>query len=424
MTCDFLLRHRPCKPLPRIASGLALALLASCTTAKPGPPAAGPGDAGAGTGATAQAPIAPSIGEGPGPTAMPSGPPPLVAPATAPPAEQFNKDDPGHLLARCRDHAARKEWFDAIGDCRRSQELAPASIEPQVELMRVFISLQSFGDAEEAARKVIAARPGDAVAWYYLAWAKRGREEFPAAVEALERATALDPARVEYVQALGMTWCLADNYGRCIAEMEKAERMRPGDERTKEMLESARRTIAERAAPYEKMVQANPADVDNHAALGSIYQRYGMSAKALESYDSALSKLPEPIAALPEEKRRQAAQIFYNRGLLYRDLGRPELAEPSLDRAMRIDSSLATYCWHFIGLSRLDRGDVEGAIAALEKSVKLDDDVAENREALAGALERSGKASAAAEQRRAAARIRASKSPPIGPIGEGGIAEP
>jgi hypothetical protein len=45
--------------------------------------------------------------------------PMTVAPATAPPPDKFDNDNPGHLLARCRDRGAKHEWFDAIGDCSR-----------------------------------------------------------------------------------------------------------------------------------------------------------------------------------------------------------------------------------------------------------------------------------------------------------------
>lgn len=349
----------------------------------------------------------PTVGEGAGPLHLPSGTAPMAVPTTAPPPDQFDKDNAAHLLARCRDRMARKEWFDAVGDCRRSSELAPASIEPQVELMRVYVTLSSFPDAETAARKVLAAKPNDPVALYYLAWSYRGRERFPEAIDTLKKVVALDPGRAEFVQALGMTYCLAGNYGKGIAEFERALQIRPGDEQTRSMIAAARKAVAEKVAPYEKMVQGKPESYDNHAALGSIYQKYGLSERALASYDAALSKIPEPIAAQPEEVRKLASELYYNRALVYRDLGRLELAEPTFTRAMQVNPSLSAFCWYYIGLGRLERGDLDASIEALRKSVSLAGDVADNRTALAEAYDKAGKNSAAAEQRKAVESIRA-----------------
>ncbi len=348
----------------------------------------------------------PTLGEGAGPLHLPSGTAPMVVPATAPPPDQFDKDNAAHLLARCRDRSARKQWFDAVGDCRRSSELAPASIEPQVELMRIYVTLLSYPDAETSAKKVLAVKPDDPVALYYLAWSYRGRERFPEAIDTLKKAVALDPGRPEFVQALGMTYCLSGNYGKGIAEFERALQIRPGDEKTRSMLTAARKAVAEKVAPYEKMVQGKPDSYDNHAALGSIYQKYGLSERALASYDAALSKIPEPVEAQAEEVRKLASELYYNRALVYRDLGRLELAEPTFTRAMQVNPSLSAFCWYYIGLGRLERGDLDSSIEALRKSVSLAGDVADNRTALADAYDKAGKNGPAAEQRKAVAAIR------------------
>ena len=346
----------------------------------------------------------PSLVPGSGQVLLPA---PAAPPATAPPEDKFDNDDAGHLLARCRDRTARQQWFDAVGDCRRSYELNPASIEPQVELMRLLVTLQSYSDAEEAAKKVLAARPNDPVALYYLAWSYRGREQFPKAIATLQRAIAASPTRVEFVQALGMTYCLASNYGKGIETLERALSMQPGDERIQSMIREARTQLSEKLAPYYKLVRDAPDSYDNQAALGFMYQKYGLSQRALTTYESALAKIPAPLADQDAKTKTIAAQIHYNQGVVYRDLGRPDLGEPALWQSMQIEPTLAAVAWYYIGLCRYDSGKYDTSIDALRKSVDLAPDVAENRTALADAYDKAGKTSLATEQRNAVAAIEA-----------------
>lgn len=346
----------------------------------------------------------PSLAPGEGRVLLPAADAP---PPTAPPEDEFDDDNAGHLLARCRDRSARQQWFDAVGDCRRSYELNPDSIEPQEELMRLLVTLQAYADAEKAARKVLDAKPGDPVALYYLAWSYRGRDLYPDAIAILEQVVAASPDRVEFVQALGMTYCLAENYGTCITTLERALAMRPGDPRTEAMIREARAQAAEKLAPFEKFVREEPASYDNRAALGFMYQKYGFPQEALTAYDSALARMPSPLPEQDSDMRTIAAQVYYNRGVVYRELGRPDLGEPALWQSMQLDSALASVAWYNIGLCRYDAGKFDPSIEALRKSVDLAPGVAENRTALARAYDKAGRKSEATEQRNAVKAIEA-----------------
>ncbi|HYC55407.1 MAG TPA: tetratricopeptide repeat protein [Candidatus Binatia bacterium] len=324
----------------------------------------------------------------------------------APVGAAFDQNDPAHHLARCREHVARGEWFDAAGDCKRASELAPASPEPHAELMRIYVTIQSFRDAAASAERVLEMQPDNAVAWYYLGWAHRGREDHAAAVKALEKAVALAPTRHEFVQALGITYCAADDFGRGIARLEQAAQMNPADPKARRQADSARAMLADKVRPYEKAVAEKPDKAESHARLGSIYQRYGLLERALAAYDAALAKIPEPLADKPAETRRLAAGLYYNRGSLYRDLARPELALPAFTRAYEIDASLAPQAYYSIGLVKLDQGDAAAAVTSLSKSVELAPSVPENREALARALEKAGRPAEAKSQRDAVESMR------------------
>ena len=345
----------------------------------------------------------PSLVPGEGRVSLPAQ---AAAPATAPAEADFDDDNAGHLLARCRDRAARRQWFDAVGDCRRSAELNPSSVEPQVELMQLLIELQAYADAGQAASNVLAAKPNDPIALYYLAWSYRGREQYPEAIAALQKAVSLEPKRVQFVQALGLTYCLSDNFGKGIATLEQAQALQPSDTKTGEMLKSARAVLDNHLEPYRKLVQEKPDSFDNQAALGFIYQKYGLSQQALTAYDTSLAKMP-PLTEQDADAKKISAQIYYNRGVVYRELGRPAEAEPALWQAMQLEPSLAAFAWYYIGLSRYDDGKLEASIDALRKSIDLAPNVADNRAALADAYAKAGKTALAAEQREAADALRA-----------------
>ena len=393
-----------------IASGALLVLAAGCASKRDesveegikAAQHAALAQAASGGSATTPAPI-PSLEAGEGSVQVPLSAPP----ATAPPPDKSDNDNPDHLLARCRDRAARHETFDAIGDCRRSYELRPSSIEPQVELMHLLIDLQSYGDAEESAKKVLAVRPNDPVALYYLAWSYRGREKFPQAIATLKKVVAADPKRVEYVQALAVTYRVSGNYGKSLETLDQALKMQPSNAKTQSMIAQTRTELAEKLSPYRRLVKEKADSYDNQAALGFIYQKFGISDKALQTYDTALSMMPAPIEKQNAETKKLAAQIYYNRGVVYRDLGKPEVAEPALSQAMQLDPSLASFAWYYIGLCRYDAGKYDASIDALRKSVELAPDVADNRQALADSYDKAGKADLAAEQRNAVAAITA-----------------
>ncbi len=328
-----------------------------------------------------------------------------AAEAALPPGEKFDENNSAHRLARCRTHVARSEWFDAIGDCRKAAELAPKSVEPHVELMRIYVTIQSYADGADAARTVLAHDPVSAPAYYYLGWALSGGQDYPASIDAFQHAVSIDPKRVEYHQGLGITYCQADNFGKGIAALEEAQRLSPDNVKTRDLLSETRSLLDERLAPHKKEVEARPADPATHAMLGSKLQQYGFAERALAEYDSALAKFPSPIAGQDDDTRRLAAELYYNRGVLYRELGRGELATPAFAKSFEIDPSLAAQAWYFIGLIAYDKGETEAAIRALNKSVQDAPKVVENRKALALAYDKAGRTTAAREQRNAISQL-------------------
>lgn len=420
----------PFRPNLAPITAIALALLLGCGAAKSQAPGAAEqagqprtaidGLEGKPIGLDHQEPIpvaqaAPAVAPEPASSAMnsliPKAPPELAASAAAaaaaalPPGEKFDENNPTHRLARCRAHVARSEWFDAIGDCRKAAELAPKSTEPWVELMRIYVTIQSYNDGADAAREVLAREPGSAPAYYYLGWALSGGQDYPASIKAFRQAVSIDPRRVEYLQGLGITYCLADNFAKGIAALEEARQYEPTNAKTKDLLGETRSQLAERLAPHQKAVKDKPEDPAAHAMLGSKLQQYGLAEKALAEYDSALAKIPAPITSQDEDTRHLAAALYYNRGVLYRDLGRGDAATPAFMRSFEIDPALAPQAWYFIGLIAYDKGDTDGAIRALGKSVQGAPKVIENRRALALAYEKSGKTTAAKEQREVIAQL-------------------
>lgn len=335
-----------------------------------------------------------------------------AAAAALPPGEKFDEGNPTHRLARCRAHMARSEWFDAIGDCRKASELDTRSAEPYIELMRIYVTIQSYADGADAARQVLARDPNSGPAYYYLGWSLSSGQDYPPAIEALQKAVSLDPKRIEYQQGLGMTYALSDNYAKAITTLEQAQTLNPMDTKTKDLLSETRALLAQHLESFEKAVKAKPADPTTRAMLGGQLQKYGFAEKALAEYDAALAKIPNPLADQSEEIKRLAAELYYNRGVLYRDLGRPDMAAPAFQKSLEIEPALAPQAWYFLGRLAYDGGDNDGAIQALRKSVAGAPNVVENRTALALAYDKAGKTDAAKEQRDAIAKLKEQAAAP------------
>lgn len=345
------------------------------------------------------------------PAASQPEPEPGIAAVPLPAPDAFDANDPAHLLARCRDRAAKAVWFDAIADCKAAIELVPDAIEPSVELMRAFVTLHAYGDAAVHAKRVLAVRDDDAVAWYYLGWAHRGREQWREAIDAVAKAAALDPARAEYGRALGTTHVLAGDYGSGIAALEATLAAHPGDAKTQETLDAARKVAEEKLAPFERLVAEKSDSPLNHATLGGALQQYGFRERALTELDTALAQLGAGGAALSKDHRELAARIHYNRGELYRELGRADLAVTAYATAASMLPSLSAQSYYGIGRTHLQSGDVAAAIEALERSVEEASSVVDNRRALAEAYARAGRsADAGAEAKRAEDLDRAAKA--------------
>ena len=381
-----------------LAAGVVLAMVA-CSATGPGKPSTASGTTPSAAAEQASSLVGASLAAGDSRVLLQ----PLDASAgaapTAPPADRFDADNPDHLLARCRDREARREWFDAVGDCRRAASLAPDRVEPHAELMRLLVSLQSWSDAEASARKVLSLRPGDPVALYYLAWSLRGQDRYAEAIDALQLAIRAEPSRAEFVQALGRTQCLADDFGAGIATLEKAAAMQPGNAEAARAVASAKAMLDDKLAPYRRLVAEQPASFDRRAALAFLLQKHGLPQQALAEYDTALAGLGATALAEGSELRRLAAQVQYNRGVVYRRLGRSGQAEPALVEAMRLDPGLSAQAWFTIGLARTDEGKAAAAVEALRRSVELAPAVPENRRALADALLQAGKPDEAEAER-------------------------
>ncbi|MBI5505990.1 MAG: tetratricopeptide repeat protein [Deltaproteobacteria bacterium] len=328
-----------------------------------------------------------------------------TAVATLPDNGKLDEGDSARLLERCRTRAADSKWADAIADCRKAAELAPSSAGPYAELMRIYVTIGSYSEGAEAARAVLERNADSAPAYYYLGWSLTGSHDYRAAIAALVKAVTIDPARIEYRQGLGIAYCQAEEFGPGIDQLEAARKLKPKDAKTKRLLEGARAQAGEHLRIAEQGVEAKPADPAAHATLGRELQKYGFREAALSEYGSALASIPAPIPGQSGETKQLATELYYNRGVLYRELGRGDSAAPEFAQALELDPSLAPQAYYFIGMIAGDKGDTEGAISALGKSVDRAPKTIKYRDALAAAYEKAGKTAAAKEQRAAIAKL-------------------
>ena len=150
--------------------------------------------------------------------------------------------------------------------------------------------------------------------------------------------------------------------------------------------------LAEAAASYRAVLAIDPGNADAHHLMGLIALGQGAVAEAASHFARLIQTRPA------------VAEYRSNYGHALRLLDRLEAAEKELLEATRLDPTLVDG-WINLGLTRLDRDDAAGAIAALGSAVARAPDSALARLNLGTALQRAGQLDDAWREYRAAADL-------------------
>lgn len=203
---------------------------------------------------------------------------------------------------------------------------APNSIEPRLQLARAFTSLTRYDDALRILSETVQSFPEDAEAWHLKGNIERQANKSDDAHLSLQKTIELSPQNEHAFNDLGVI-C------RALGRYEDAERH------------------------YRTALLHAPDLAIAHANLGNTLERQNRLEDAEDSLRTAYTLNP---------KAKDAA---YNLAVVLTKLERPAEAIPLFQQVVSEDPSRWDG-WTNLGVAKLDTGDLEGAEAALRRSLE------------------------------------------------------
>lgn len=201
-------------------------------------------------------------------------------------------------------------------------ETGPAAGVPEADVLQQAVRLFHAQEVEAAEELLLAAgkeQPENAKAAFYLGrvYLERGRSK--AAVEALERATRLDPESSDYQFWLAEALVARIGEVAFFFKLRVAKRMRKA---------------------YEKAVELDPENLEARVAVARYHS---------EAPPAAGGSAERAATELAEIERRDPALAHVTRGLIHERLGRAEAVEGELRAAVEADPG-SVLGWRELGL--------------------------------------------------------------------------
>jgi tetratricopeptide (TPR) repeat protein len=194
------------------------------------------------------------------------------------------------------------------------------------------------------------------------------------ALEHLEQAVELDPEHAQARRELGRLQCLRGDYDACTETLRTAVELEPDNPQGHYWLglahhQGAEDGFAEAERAYLRSLHLEPGSAKTHLALGGLYQSQpGMEALAFEQIDEALRLAIQNQEPEVEAKAHaELARYYYaqnNYDLCVQEWQKVLEDQPEDEDALR----RLGFCLAM----RSERGDLESAVAALERSLELD----------------------------------------------------
>ncbi|MFG0326259.1 MAG: tetratricopeptide repeat protein [Phycisphaerales bacterium JB037] len=154
------------------------------------------------------------------------------------------------------------------------------------------------------------------------------------------------------------------------------ERGGTGGSRLGPRLEFAGTRLPETIPELEERVRSNPARVEAWIRLGDLRAQAGDGEGARGAYQRAVTMIEQAIPGLMgTDEQPRLAYAWYWLGLAHLGLGEEESARTAFGQASAVqegvvESSREGGAWYNLACFRARAGDAEGAIAALERSVR------------------------------------------------------
>jgi tetratricopeptide (TPR) repeat protein len=276
-----------------------------------------------------------------------------------------------------RVQAGQGNCEDAIKSLREALNLDPGYLPARLKLAECLRASAQWGESEILYRAILKERPDSAEAYYGLGKVQTARHDVHAAIDSYHAACKLFPefGAAYYVlalayQTLGEEKKAQDEFHRyeknkdtgppapdpLLEEVQALNRGAANQIRSGYDLERAGK-LQEAAEAHERALTIDPAMVQAHVNLISIYGRLNELEKAEQHFHKAVQLAPNEEAA------------HYNYGVLMTGAGRYEEAENAFRKALEINPSHAE-AHNNLGVLLEQRGMFAEAVGEFQKAVE------------------------------------------------------
>ena len=273
--------------------------------------------------------------------------------------------------------ADQGNYDDAVKALREALNLNPDYLPARLKVAECLRSSAKWQESEILYRAILNDHPDSAEAYYGLGKVETARHDIGAAIDSFRAACNLFPEFGAAYYALALTY-------QTMGEKEKAHEVFQNYEKNKnkappardpllEEMQALNRSAAkqiragydlerdgklrEAAEAHERALKIDPAMVQAHVNLISIYGRLNELEKAEQHYRMAVQLAPEEEGA------------HYDYGVLMIGSGRYEEAEKAFQKALEINPSHAE-AHNNLGVLLEQRGELADAVAEFQKAVE------------------------------------------------------
>jgi protein O-GlcNAc transferase len=263
-------------------------------------------------------------------------------------------------MALCQVQKAK----DAVPILQRAVTLTPENPTAHQDLAAAFIQLNQVEDAVDQLRAALKLSPDAPQLHYNLGLALKMQDDAVGAIPELEIAQKLDPSASEPPYVLGVLYMQVGRY-------------------------------AEAARELNASLKLHPENGDGWATLGSVYSKLDQLPEAVSALHEAIRQLPQQ----PDSHLTLAAVLAKQNQPVAATEERKKAADLMRTNMNRQRAEVATNAAN----SQMKNGNLDDAIEQFREALRYDPNYAEAHAGLANALERQGKSTEAAEERRKAA---------------------
>jgi tetratricopeptide (TPR) repeat protein len=253
---------------------------------------------------------------------------------------------------------AKGEPAEAI---RHLEQVHPATVETQFNLVRAYLQAGRSADALKTARQISAENKQDVQLHFTLGVLLASRKHYKAAELELELANALQPETFEILHNLGLAYLREGEAAKAALTLDRALKLKPDSPETMGLLAEVYSAQARPVDALELLVRAHKlapqnTDIIFLMARVSMTQNY---------FEDAIPLLESGVKIAPER-----ADLYAALGESYFMAGKAEKAVEVFKKLIELDPSARSYA--FMGLSYRHLGRFPEALKYFQEGLKQD----------------------------------------------------